>query len=65
MLFRSDYTLQESALLHYNYVNGTNYSGEVLTLEEYNEIFGSHEWNEINLDEQIIFDGNEMFWAVF
>ena len=42
-----------------NYVNGTNYSGEVLTLEEYNEIFGSHEWNEINLD------GNEMFWAVF
>ena len=48
-----------------NYVNGTNYSGEVLTLEEYNEIFGSHEWNEINLDEQIIFDGNEMFWAVF
>ena len=34
-------------------------------IEEYNEIFGSHEWNEINLDEQIIFDGNEMFWAVF
>lgn len=48
-----------------NFVNGTDYEGEQMGMEEYTEIFGDKTWDKINLDEQILFKDNVMYWAIF
>lgn len=48
-----------------NYVNGENYIGENMSEEKYKQIFKGKQWEEIDLDNQILFDENTMYWAVF
>ena len=65
--------IQKSAHAHWcranmiNFFCGTSYVDEFIEDEKYLELFAENEgtWTEFNPDEQLIFDGNICYWAVY
>lgn len=47
------------------FISGRQYESDLMTLDEYNTYFGSYSWNYINLEKQIKFNDNIMYWAVY
>lgn len=47
------------------FVSGRDYESDIMTLEEYNTYFGNYSWDYINLEQQIKFNDNIMYWAVY
>ena len=48
-----------------NYMCGTNYKTKNFSEEKYKELFGDSNWDELNLDEQLYFEGDTLYWAVY
>ena len=65
--------IQKSAHAHWcradmiNFFCGTSYVDEFISDEQYNEFFADKEatWTEFNPDEQLVFEGNTVYWAVY
>lgn len=41
-----------------------DYMAQELTLESYSQVFGNQQWENQNLNKQIQFKGNQMYWAI-
>ncbi len=48
-----------------NYMCGTNYKTKNFSEEKYTELFGESNWDELSLDEQLYFEGDTLYWAVY
>lgn len=47
------------------WITGRDYHEEFMTDEMYSEIFDGKSWTEFNASEQMIFDGNTLYWAKY
>lgn len=47
------------------YYSGRSLDRRNMTEEEYRKYFGESEWSEFSPEEQIRFEGNTMFWALY
>lgn len=65
--------IQKSAHAHWcradmiNYFCGTAYVDEFIEADKYNQLFAEKEssWTEFNPDEQLVFEGDTCYWAVY
>lgn len=65
--------IQKSAHAHWcradmiNYFCGTAYVDEFIEDDKYNQLFAEKEssWTEFNPDEQLVFEGDTCYWAVY
>ncbi len=48
-----------------NYFNNENYNSDFMSEDQYNKYFEKDNWDNLQLEEQIIFDGNTLFYAVY
>ena len=48
-----------------NYVTGENYQKKDMNKTVYNKCFAGKTWNEFIPEEQLVFDGNTMYWAIY
>ena len=48
-----------------NYVNGTNYRGLNMETAEYEKYVGEKDWDDYNPSEQLIFEGNILYWIIY
>lgn len=58
-------TIEWSTLDSINYYTGESYQGHKISDEEYNKIFGAEDFTEFNLNDQLKFDGNTAYLAVY
>lgn len=42
-----------------------DYKAQEMTPEYYAEVFGSEPWESLDLNKQIKFEGNQMYWAIY
>ncbi len=49
----------------FNYVNGTDYEILRMTDEEYEKYFNNKSWEVFNPSEQLYFEGDTVYWAVY
>lgn len=48
-----------------NYLMGTEYKEEKMTDDQYMEYFGDIQWDSFIPSEQLIFEGNTLYWAIY
>lgn len=48
-----------------NYVNHENYEVKWMDEEEYKKYFGTQSWTVFNPSEQLHFEGNTLYWAIY
>ena len=54
-----------SDIQYLNMVNGKQYSGRHFLDGEYADIFGDKQWDYYCPEEQLVFDQNTMYWAIY
>ena len=48
-----------------NYINGTDYECREMSDDEYDKIFPKHDYHAFDLDKQLVFEGNTLYWVVY
>lgn len=59
------YTASWSCVEMISYYNGENYNYEYMDDETFNQIFDNNDWDGIDLDEQLVFDGETAYFAIY